>query len=98
MKSKSIFLTFILLPFFAPAHEVTIRDKSSLQPLENVVISSELSGMSQARFTNHAGRVDTPARSDADLLTFRRIGYQTAYFTLAQLRVMILRFFWSRNR
>lgn len=88
MKSKLILFPLSLLPFFTPAQGVTVRDKSSLQPLENVEISSELSGVSQARFTNRAGQVDTPVRSNTDPLTFRRIGYQTAYFTLAQLRAM----------
>ncbi|MFD2937888.1 TonB-dependent receptor plug domain-containing protein [Spirosoma flavum] len=86
---KQLLLALLsLFSFFASAQSVTVRDISSLQPIEDVEIRGVSMTLTQVRFTDRSGKADALALSDTDQLVFRRVGYQTAYYTLAQLRAM----------
>lgn len=84
----SLFLLFSLFSFWASAQSVIVRDKSSLQPIENVEIRGVSSDLAKLQFTNRSGATDIAPFSDTDRLIFQRIGYQTMQYTLAQLRAM----------
>jgi hemoglobin/transferrin/lactoferrin receptor protein len=81
-----LFLT--LLSFTSIAQSVVVRDRSSLQVIENVEIRSAASEAAPARFTDRSGVVDLSTFTNTDNLSFRRVGYQTVSYTLAQLRAM----------
>jgi hemoglobin/transferrin/lactoferrin receptor protein len=86
---KSIFGLFLsLFPFFGLAQSVTVRDKSSLQPVENAEIRGVSGGKTLSSFTTRFGTANLTWLADTTRLTFRQVGYQTASYTLAQLRTM----------
>lgn len=86
---KPVFgLLLSVFPFFGLAQSVTVWDKGSLQPVENAEISGLSAGKTVSHFTTRSGTADLTPLADTVRLTFRRVGYQTAAYTLAQLRTM----------
>ncbi len=65
-----------------------VKSKSALQPIETVEIRGASTGLTTPQFTDRAGLADlSPLASDGPF-SFRQIGYQTATYTLAQLRAL----------
>ncbi len=85
---KQIFIFISLLPAFAAAQSIRVQSKTSLQPIETVEIRGAPTQSTPSQFTDRVGAADVSAMADAAQLSFRRVGYQTATYTLAQLRAM----------
>ena len=88
-RMKPVFgLLLSLFPFWGLAQSLTVRDKSSLQPVENAEITGVSAGKPLSRLTNRSGAADLILPADTTRLTFRRVGYQTATYTLMQIQTM----------
>ena len=87
MKSNYLIILCSLISPFTQAQSVTVRDKTSLQPIENVEIRS-VSALVQEHFTNRSGTAYLEPLADTDRLTFHQLGYQPADYTLAQVKAM----------
>ncbi|MBC3786659.1 TonB-dependent receptor plug domain-containing protein [Spirosoma utsteinense] len=85
---QPLLLFFFLFSFGTYAQSVVVRDKSSLQLIENVEIRSDLPQAASIRFSDRSGKADLSAFASTDKLVFRRVGYQTVAYTLDQLRSM----------
>ena len=88
MKSNYLTILCSLVSLFASAQSVTVRGKTSLQPIENVEIRSVSAVLVQELFTNRSGAAYLKPLADTDRLTFRQLGYQPADYTLAQVKAM----------
>lgn len=80
-------LLFSLLPMFVAAQSVSVRDKSTLQPIGNVETSTA-SVLGEPDYTNQVGNVDITGFAETARVQFRRLGYHSATYTVAQLRAM----------
>lgn len=83
---KHLFCSLLcVISCLTSAQSVVVRDKSSLQPIENVEITASADA-SPIRFTDRLGRAELSTLPDSGRLVFRRVGYQMAAYTVAQLR------------
>jgi hemoglobin/transferrin/lactoferrin receptor protein len=89
MKPIVLLLVMALLPMGAFAQMVTVLDKTSLQPLVGVVVTSE--APPAATVTDARGHFDAAAFRGAAQVTFSLIGYQAEAFTFAELEAMRFR-------
>lgn len=82
------FTRYLLILFAVPAwaQPITVRDKSTLQPVENVEIRSD--NPDEVRFSDQLGRANVSGFSATVQLVFSRVGYRTAYYTPAQLQTI----------
>lgn len=87
MKSFLFILTS-LLSVGASAQSIVVRDKTTLQPVENVEIRGAASEAAPTLFTDRLGKVDGLTPANAGKLVFRRVGYQTVQYTMDELRAM----------
>ena len=70
---KSVYgLLLSVLPFWGLAQSLTVRDKSSLQPIDNAEITGLSAGKTVLRFTNRSGTADLTPLADTTRLTVRR--------------------------
>lgn len=88
MKHVFLFVLLSLSTCWVSAQSVTVRDKSSLQVIEHVDISTVSSASGPVLFTDRSGAATLAGFSDTDRLAFRRVGYQTAYYTPAEVRAL----------
>lgn len=79
---------FIVYAGITSAQTLVVREKTSLQPVENVLITGHAAAPGQTRFTNPSGQVDLSGYVNAEFFVLRRIGYETAHYTLNQLQAM----------
>ncbi|MCX6215896.1 TonB-dependent receptor [Spirosoma sp.] len=77
-----------LLPFLTSAQILLVRDKVTLQFIENVEVRGLSPGLSPPIFTDRSGRADASVLTGTDSVVFRRVGFQTVRYSMQQLRAM----------
>jgi hemoglobin/transferrin/lactoferrin receptor protein len=85
---RLLFFLFCLFPLLTSAQTLLVRDKTTLQSIENVEVRGVSAELPRPIFTDRSGKVDASMLTNFDNVVFRRVGYQTMQYTLNELRAM----------
>ncbi|SOD80611.1 TonB-dependent receptor plug domain-containing protein [Spirosoma fluviale] len=85
---RLLYLPFCLLPILTFAQTLLVRDKTTLQAIENVEVSGGATESPRPVFTNRSGQVDASRLGSGGNVSFRRVGYQTVQYSMEQLRAI----------
>lgn len=86
MRSLIIFMGLTLISLTGTGQTITVREKTTRQPLE--LVSVYTTDMQSSTLTDAKGKADISGLLNGDSIHFRMIGYQTAAFTVKELEAM----------
>ncbi len=91
MKKLCLILLLLGLSFSAYAQIVTVKDKETKEPVELVSLTSENPKASAK--TDAQGKADISAFKEAEVIVIRRLGYETAVKSYAELQELSFELF-----